>query len=257
MFRTALLATTALVAGASLAMAGGHKAPPKGVHQIPHKDIMPTIIKNKGISNQGIVLKTQKGAHVVNHQPVFLPGTFSNLSSNANAQFVSWYGFYASSSCFSYYGSSHYHYFECFFENSALPFTGKGKNVKKISVPVYQGSGSFITGVFSDSAGSPGGLIHGGSGTGVTTSYCCSALQTVAIHKTATAAGTPYWVEVLGVGGYGLWLTEDNDYSTGQPYDFHYGYFETYNFGSGTFTTSYNSGWIASTASPYRPAASL
>ena len=257
MYKTALLATTALVVGASVAMAGVHKAPPGGVHMIPHKDILNTVTKNKGFGNQGIVLKTQKGAHVVNHQPVVLPGTFSNLSNDANAQFVSWYGFYASSSCFSYYGSANYHYFECFYENSAVPFTGAGKAIKKISDPVYAGSGGFRTGVYSDASGSPGGLIHGGSGTGVSTSYCCTALQTTAIHKTVAALGTPYWTEVTSSGGYSLWLTEDTDYSTGQHYDWHYGYFETYNFGSGTFTTSYNSGWISSTASPYRPAVAL
>jgi hypothetical protein len=257
MLRTSLLATTALVVGASLAMAGGFKAPPKAIPQQQHKGLIATV-KHNGIANQGIIINTNHKGAVHNVAPHFVPGTYNNLSSETNAQFVSWYGFYASNSCYSYYYSSNYHYFYCFSENTAVPITGAGKKAKTVSVPVYRFAGTFDVSILKDSGGLPGNAISIGSVSGVSTSYCCSALQTAAMSpKKVLAAATPFWVNVTSNGGGGLWLTEDSDYSVGQPYDFHYSFFETYNFGSGTYTYSSTSGWLASTASPFRPALKL
>jgi hypothetical protein len=162
----ALLATTALVLCVSVAYAGRETGRPSD-------RIVPRFMKQgaPGVDVHGVPVTVLTGRKFTNpahaDDPLYEPGvTFSNLSKDKNAEYISWYGFTAIDSEYSYYQSSHYHYKVSEVGFNAAPFTGAGRRVKKIGAPIY-GSESvleFDLGIYSATvSGLPGNEIAGGS----------------------------------------------------------------------------------------------
>jgi hypothetical protein len=142
--------------------------------------------------------------------------TFSNLSKDTNAEFLSWYGFSISSYRYSSCSSLNCNWASTYMDE-AIPIKGAGKTVSTIRVPNV--GGSFTVGLYTDASDAPGQLIPGASGTayGTYSGFCCTQLVTVTISPTMPKAKTTYWIvenapfeddkdEVT-------WLGEDTDFA--------------------------------------------
>lgn len=261
MFRTALLATTALVVGTTVGMAAGlhhQRSLPSGSIAVMSHNGHPVTVMLTGMGRQGVAHNNGKV------EPVKEPGKmFSNLSKDANAQFISFYGWYT----YNYYFSAST-YSESAYQHAALPVTGDGGTHKKISVPIYQysfASNQYTAGIYSDSGGQPGALIGNAatlSANPSAGSLCCTQLVTGSIGKTVVPAG-PAWLVVSGNAqpgcqceDYGLWLMENTNFTVhGGGMEYAYGdHFHT----SGGYNTTYNSGWLSSSSgAPAGGAASI
>lgn len=249
MFRTALMTTSALVIGTATAFAAAHHQPMK---QIPLPAGSFAVTQHNGRVVTAMVVGG-KNQGIVHHNvgPVKDPAKmFSNLSKDANAEFLSFYGWYTENYDFS--GST---YSETGYQNAALPVTGDGAAHKSISVPIYSYEGTYQAGVYASASGNPGNPIFTVSITPAsTTSLCCTTLVTGTGHKTVVPAGNA-WVEVTAVASagcncesYGLWLMENTNFTVhGGGMKYEYGdHFHT----SGGYTTNYNSGWLTSSGVP-------
>jgi hypothetical protein len=260
MLRKTLLVTTALVAGASVAYAGHHnfnlnnsRAAQK-ILAIGHVGSMA-----KGLP--AMVVTTKRGSQPVHNTlpPHMTLPVFSNFDGDdANAQYVSWYGYRAeaSSGCWSY---SVYH--SCFQVNAdnALAFTSPvTKTTKKTSVAMFSfyPSAQYAVNVYSDAGGLPGAVLATSKTfSDSDTSLCCTAIRTVAIHA-PVVAGTTYFLGVVGASSpsNGGWNFENTDFS-GASVDY-YHFYEHYTITNGT-TGSFSSPWHASTYFPVSGVASL
>lgn len=179
---------------------------------------------------------------------------FNNFSKDANARFVSWYGFVTkglfsgdcSCTC------------SAFTASNAIPITGTGATVTKIKVPLTSLTGpstEFNVGIYSATAsGLPGSHeLAGGFTTASDTKDCCTAVRSVNVNITLSA-GQKYFLEVSCAyvddcsGG---WDMEDTDFSgTAQDY-FRYKLVQY----SCTHTQVASSPWHLSTYYPAEPAA--
>jgi len=129
----------------------------------------------------------------------------------------------------------------------------------------YGAAYTFTPVIYSSSGGHPLGVVESGSAiTGVTTSSCCTALQTSTLPKKGPvlASATTYFLGVTTSAAAGcqcevegLWLMDDtNITSTGANDQYQYGdHYST----SGGYVTNYNSGWLASPLPPTEPAAEV
>jgi hypothetical protein len=255
MFRKTLLATTALVLGASVAFAAHinsvSKINPKFVNLIAGGHVV------KGMHvNMSIGANNHRG---VNHgnKSHWTPGaTYSNFSKDANAEFISWFGFTAANSSFSSFFSSNDHFKFTETADNAVGFTGAGKKVKGMTFAgfAFSPSAEFKGVILSSVGGLPGNAVaHTASTTMSDTSICCSGARTEPLTKaTVLASGTPYFASVQCANSPcdGGWNFEDTDL-TGATVDYYtFKEHETYNFGSGTHTFSGSSPWHASTFYP-------
>ena len=202
------------------------------------------------------VITTAKTGHPAAHvaQQFGRGVTFSNLDKDdPNAQFVSWYGATATAAKSCYYSGS---YFSCFSEagNNAIPITGLGYRARKITVPLFSLSGpstEYNVGIYSATpSGLPGNELAGASTTASDTQYCCTGLRTVHVDI-KLKAGQQYFVEVAcgqNTGAcYGGWDMESRDWSGDQTDYWHFKEHGSYNFGTGTHTSSFSSPWHLST----------
>jgi hypothetical protein len=262
MLRKTLLITTALVFGASVAYAGH-----KNINLTNSKAVQKLLaIGHTGNMAKGVpamVITSKRGTHPVhNVAPHFDSAIFSNFSKNANAQFISWYGYRAenASSC---YTSSIYH--SCFSlqADNALAFkSGVTATTKKTSVAMFSFSPSatYAVNVYSDAGGLPGAVLATSHTlTDSDTSLCCTAARTVAIHANLTA-GTTYFLGLVGssVGSNGGWNMEDTDITGASVDYYHFKEHITYGTVSGpTYSSNYSSPWHASTYLPEVGVASL
>jgi len=192
----------------------------------------------------------------LNVLPDVANATFNNFSKDANARFVSWYG-YVTEGVFSGDCSCTC---SAFTASNAIPFTGAGATVTRIKVPITSLTGpntEFNVGIYSATAsGLPGSLeLAGGSTTASDTKYCCTAVRSVSVNITLKA-GKKYFLEVSCAyvedcsGG---WDMEDTDLSgTAQDY-FRYKLVQYSYCGGGTHISS--SPWHLSTEYPEQPAA--
>jgi len=253
MFRTMILATTSLVLASTTGFAATHQLK----HALPAHKIQQGAFETKINAHLTLVSlprSTQKGIAAPQHLPP--PTTFSNFSKEANATFLSWYGWFASaaSGCYSYSGYS-YCYNEG--ESLAVPVTGTGAKAKSISIGLTADYASYYgysadLGVWSDASGIPGSEIAGGQVTAQTTSACCVPTVSSLGKGVKLAAGTPYWV-VLSPDAGGttlvLWDVQDSDYVDPDTLDYNF-----YESTSGGY--SYSSGWESETTQ-YGPSVKL
>jgi len=249
MVRKTLLATTALVLGASLAFAAQHND--KAFSKLPAR-FQP--------ANQHASLVINKSANhgvVHNNKSHWTPGSvFSNFSKDANAEFVSWYGYTALNSSYSYYSTSTYHYKVTDKSNNATPFTGSGK-LKTMTFAgfAYSANDEFQGQILSaTSSGLPGAALATTSATTFSdTADCCTSARTVKFTSGAKSLPSGNYfasVECANSPCYGGWAMENVDF-TGAAVDYyHYYEKETYNYGSGTHTSVYSSPWHESTEFP-------
>jgi hypothetical protein len=263
-----LLTTTALVLCVSTAFAGQKVSQPSDRIPLWNNRLGLPLHLDHGIPRQFMIERTYGEAGGKDGVPFDARGaTFSNLSDEANARFLTTYGYTLIDTQSCYYHSQSSHYCASEIANNAIPFTGAGKKVAEISVPVFFPSGSeFSVGIYSATAsGLPGSEIVGasavanGSGKG----GCCWQLTNVPITPTKLNARQKYFLEVrcppASTTCMGGWLPEDSDFKHSQHDYWHVEEKETYNFGTGTHTYSVSSPWQLSTAfNPYdEPAAAI
>jgi len=239
-----LLATTALVLFVSTASAGQNSGP--HANGSAARFMRPAVGRHFG---KGIppAVTTRKPYRAPLDIPLYLPGvTFSNLSSDKNARFISWYGytFLNHSSC--YYQSVYSHW--CLTEqaNNAAPFYGAGKKVTKLGAALFSGTASAAEanlGIYSATAsGLPGNELAGAS----TATDCPSAVCWVDVDI-FLKRGKKYFFEVrcgTGTGGCdGGWNMEDIDFSGAEADWFHYEQTFTFVSSSTRYTSRQSSPW--------------
>jgi hypothetical protein len=263
MLRKTLLVTTALVLCASLSLAG-------------QKEVLPIDSKamakafrhvQVGYAVNGIpvtVTTSKRGTHPVhNVAPHLESAIFSNYSKDANAQFISWYGYTTANESSCGPSSGCYAYRLHFIGEHALAFTPAATvTTKKVTVSLFSfhPSGQFEVDIYSSVGGLPGSVIaHSKKFTDSDTALCCTASRTVAI-KANLNAGTQYFLGVVGVccNAYGGWNMEDTDMSGAAVDYYHTSLTLTTHTTSGR-TNSYHqsSPWHASTYYPASGAAIL
>ena len=138
--------------------------------------------------------------------------TFSNLSNDKNAEFISWYGYGMKYSTVSYYFSSHSWIRENTSAYNAAPFTGAGRKVTRIGAPVGE---SINLGIYSETqSGLPGRELAGGSTTSSGTDPCCQGINWVKVDITLNA-GQEYFFAARCASSpcLGSWAMEDTDFS--------------------------------------------
>jgi hypothetical protein len=175
--------------------------------------------------------------------------TFSNLSKDKNAEFISWYAFTIIDSSYSFYvsASSHEKFSETGF--NAAPFLGKGRKAKKIGAPIfsYASDYEFNLGIYSAIDGLPGNELAGGSALAND-----MGLTWVKVNIFLDA-GQEYFFAVRCASApcVGGWDVENINF-TGSAVDYwHVKLYETYNFHYGhTYTYSDSSPWHSSTSIP-------
>jgi hypothetical protein len=252
MLQKTLLATTALVLCVSSMAFTGEISGPAGdkVSLRNGKLEIPTLL---GHRLPAIVRPGKVGLPVPNNVSHWVAGaTFNNFSKDKNAEFVSWYGFpilHTVSSCGSSCQISD-------FGTWAVPIVGAGKEVKRITVPLFSETGStteYNAGIYSATAsGLPGKQeLAGASTTASDTEYCCTSARTVDIDI-RLKKGDKYFLEVMcPVSCYGGWQIEDTDFS-GDAFAY-YQFRERYKDGTYHYTAS--SPWtVPSTIGPNEPA---
>jgi len=264
MLRKTLLVTTALVVGASVAYAG-HQKFNLNNSKAAQKILSIGKVGSMAKGLPGMVITTKRGAHPVHNTlpPHMTSAVFTNFDGDdANAQYVSWYGYRAeaSSGCWSY---SIYH--SCFNVqgDNALKFTSAvTKTTKKASVAMFSfyPSAQYQVKVYSDAGGLPGAVLATSKKfSDSDTSLCCTAIRTVAIAAPVTA-GTTYFLGVVGAStpSNGGWNMEDTDFSGAAVDYYHFKQHITYTYGTASHGTSnYSSPWHASYYLPTTGVASL
>jgi hypothetical protein len=250
-FKRTILATTALV----LCVAAAYAARETGR---PSDRIVPRSLNHgaSGIVVHGVPLTVLTGtkfrAPARVDDPLYQPRvTFSNLSKDKNAEYISWYGFTAIDSEYSYFENSDYHYKVSETGFNAASFTGAGRKVKKIGAPA--GCDCEVNlGIYSATAsGLPGNEIAGGSAVAED-----GGLTWVRVDIDLTK-GREYFFAVRcgeNTNGCGaVWDLENTNFSGSAVDYWHVHLYETYNFSFGTGNTetySYSSPWHESTALP-------
>jgi hypothetical protein len=260
MFRIALLSTTALAVASSAGFAVPYLLA-KSTPALPKGAIAVSSINGVAV---GIMLHRP---HTTATMPTGGPrahapaknATFNNLGKDPNAQFLSWYGYqtynYETSTCSGAnctYTSS--------YERLAIPITGAGKAVTNIKVP--NAGAKFTVALYTNGTNGPGSPIAGASGTasGVNSSYCCTELVTVNIHKTVLNSGTQYWIVENGAGEKNVkntvtWLAENTDFTPDTEFLVQQHYFRSLD---GVVETNYTSGWQSTTTNHWtQPAAEV
>jgi hypothetical protein len=250
MLRKTLLATTALVLGASLAFAAHQNGTPSS-----------KTLTRIGVDHASATMLNTKGTHqgVVHNTPHFAPGAiFTNFSKDANAEFVSWYGYTALNSSYHFYvsHSSHETVKESGF--NAEPFTGTGKAPKSAVVPGfgYASTYRFDVEILNSAAGLPGASVATTSTFAwPDTSDCCTAATTANFTGAPKLTkGATYFAAVACANApcEGGWNMENTNFSGSAGPDYwHIKIYETYNFHYGhTYTYSDSSPWHASTGIP-------
>jgi hypothetical protein len=250
MFRNSLMATTALVAGATVTLAA-HE------HGIPGPGIHPRFVPGH-VSATLLIGRAANNGVFHNNTSHWTPAAiFNNFSRDKNAEFVSWYGFTAFKSEYSYYQSSHSWYKITDAVWNATPFTGTGKAPKTMT---FAGLGYASTDEYkgvilsATTSGLPGKAVASTSSTTFgDTSLCCTGARAVKFHGAPVLTnGKKYFASVQCANApcYGAWNMEDTDFS-GAAVDYERNVqHETYNFGTGTRTYSYSS----SSGSPFNAA---
>ena len=192
MLRKMWCATTALVLCVSAGMAAQETSHPGDGNLIVHRKPGPPA--RPGCLVSAVVAVGHADAapirnNVAHRTPL---ATFNNFSKDKNAEFLSWYGFAVISSAYCYYYESASHY--CFSEvaANAIPITGTGAKVKRITVPLFSSTGAktnYNVGIYSATpSGLPGNLeLAGGSTTASDTELCCTAARTVNVDITLQA----------------------------------------------------------------------
>jgi len=267
MFRNTLLATTALVLGASVANAG-----------TVHHGIMANSKNHPKFLNLGV--PGHMGAHglfpialgtghtdtkPVHNNVLHAPkAKNTNFSSSPNGQWISWYGYNAIGISECEEISSNYHYCDTETGNNAIPVT-LAKEVKKatITIPLFSETGSstvYDAGVYSSVSGLPGGPVAVGTITGASDNeYCCTNARTTGNLGNIKAGS--YFVELSCPAGStyceGGWDMEDTDFS-GATVDYWH-VVEKYStvYYSTVYKTTISSPWHASTYYPTAGAYSI
>ena len=257
MFRKTLLATTALVLGASVAFAMHVKSP---IHQVPYKPVnfgtAGHVVRGHAVNFS--IGNTKHRPPVHNIASHWTPGgVYSNFSKDKNAEFVSWYGFRAENSAFSSFFSSHDFFRDDFTANNAVKFSGAG-GLKKATFAGFSFEAStaeYKAEILSATAsGLPGASLAATSSTTMSDSaLCCQSARTVKFTSGAkTLNNGTYFATVVCANSPcdGGWAMEDTDF-TGATVDYyHYNETETYNFGTGTHSYHFSSPWHASSYYP-------
>ena len=206
MFRRTLLTSTALVLCASFA----------------HAEQNGVISKNRTtllrlLSHAAIAHPNARGSQPVHNVAPHLEGAiFSNYSEDANAQYISWYGYRteassAGSTC-SY--SGHFHTTA----DNAFAFTPTTSvTTKKVTVALFSfyPSAEYQVDIYSSVDGLPGNVIaRSKKFTDSDTYVCCTASRTVRIEANLVG-GTQYFIGVAAAGSNadGGWMMEDTDFS--------------------------------------------
>jgi hypothetical protein len=253
MLRKTLLVTTALVVCAALAYAGQTDVVPKATKATAK------VFRLIQVGIPVTATTSKRGTHPAHNVAPHLESTiFSNYSKDANAQFISWYGYTAANEL-SCPGSCSNHSYVHFTGDNAFAFTSTATvTTKKVKVALfsYYPRAQYEVNIYSSVGGLPGNVIATSKTFSASdTSLCCTASRTVAI-KANLVAGKQYFIGVVGTlnGGnaYGGWALEDTDFS-GAAVDYWH-YKETVSYGTGNQST-YSSPWHASTALPATGAA--
>jgi hypothetical protein len=254
MFRKTLLATTAVVLGASVAFAATHGTPAR--HQ-------PTLhfpgVIGHSINGHPVALLRGNTTHqgIVHNNPTHLVpgGVYNNYSKDSNAEFVSWYGFVAEDSAYSYYFSSHSYVKESVAGGNAVQMPGGGKaKGMQFAGFAYSANDEFVGEILSNNGGLPGAVL---ATTATTTfsdnSLCCTSTRSVSFpKKTSIPAGSFAAVACANSPCYGGWAMEDTDFSGATVDYFHVVEKETYDtyYSGGTQHYTYSSPWHESTYYP-------
>ena len=260
--RTTFLAATALVLCASLSFAGQRIGQTGVGSSLPYR--RPGLPARFDHPLSAVVAIGRAGALPVrNNVSHWVPGAvFNNFSKDKNAEFMSWYGFFAFGEHSCYTGDASSTCVSAVAIN-AIAITGTGKKVKSISVPLTTPTSSkteFNVGIFSaTSSGLPGSHeLAGGSTTASNTGICCTAVRAVKVDVTLKA-GQKYFVEVTCPTSEkycaGVWDMADTNFS-GDTQDYYRFRTHVSHFFQGKTTTfSVSSPWHLSTQYPDQPAA--
>lgn len=210
-----------------------------------------------------VILLSARGGHGFGSAPLAngSGATFTNLSKDKNAEFLSWYGY--ESVNYSYYSCSSSH---CLHESGyaavAIPITGSGTAVTTIRVPNV--AGKFTVALYTNGQNNkPDNPIPGASGTAsgaASEGDCCTQLVTVRIAPTTLSAATTYWLVEKATppapnsSNKTTWLGETTNFSGSAKYlvDVHRFYKN-----SGVTRTNYTSGWEGSNLNLSEPAAEV
>ena len=265
MFQKTLLATTALVLCALGAHAGQNGIIPKS-----HAALAKMLSRAAHVLSgaPAIVINTGRDSRPVqNIAPNLENAIFSNYNHDANAQFISWYGYRVENSVTCYGGCSYNSTVHVTADN-AFGFTPAASvTTKKVTVAVwslYSPSAEYQVDIYSGVGGLPGSVIARSKPfTASDVSVCCTSSRTVAI-KANLVAGKQYFIGVVGTldgGGiaFGGWMMEDTDFSGAAVDYFHFresiSYYDTQHHTYQTYT--YSSPWHASLYLPVTGAAVL
>jgi len=256
MLRKTLLATTALVLCAALAHAEQKGVTPK------NSAMLARMFSHGAHAVSAIVRPAARGSQPThNVAPNLQNAIFSNYSEDANAQYVSWYGYRAENSSYgSICGSASATRTHITTDN-AFAFTPPANvTTKKVTVAVFSfyiiPSAEYRVDIYSSVGGLPGSVIaKSKTFTASDTSVCCTSSRTVAI-KANLVAGTQYFIGVVGTldGGNadGGWMMENTDFS-GASVDY-YHFRESFSYYNSQHHTchksTYSSPWHASTYLP-------
>jgi hypothetical protein len=249
MLRKSLLATTALVMGAALALAAherGVRSP--RIHPRYRPENVSATLPIGKVTNRGVVL---------NNTPHWTPGAmFSNFSRDRNAEFISWYGFRALDFAYSSFVSQYTWFKISSVGYNAFPFHGGGRLTAMTfagfaSSPDMEFKGAILS---ATASGLPGhALASTSSATFSNTSLCCTAARTVKfVHGAKSLPDGNYFaaVECASTSCEGGWAIEDTDYSGAAADYWFYRYKEVYAEGGSTFTYTYSTPWHESAAIP-------
>ena len=262
MVRKTLLATTALVLGTSVAFAMHVNTP---IHKIPATKAVNFGMAGHVVHGQAVnfsIGNTRSLPPVHNNKLPSMGATvFNNFSKDANAMFISWYGFRVENSDISSVFSSHDFFKLKIVANNAIPFTTSGGALKTMSFGgfAYQPSAALFEGqILSSVGGLPGSAVASTKKTTESDSpLCCQSLRTVKFKGGATLPAGSYFATVVCANSPcdGGWAMEDTDFSGATVDYYHFNETETYNFGTGTHTSHFSSPWHASTYYPTAGAA--
>lgn len=248
MFKTAILATSALVAITSIGLAAG------GEYKFDPTRLPAGWIAITSHANHHVVVKVPRfNPKSAAHETIAPDNEHGHtMFDNLNRKFLSAYGYFTYAY---YYSGSTYQ--ESGYQNAAFPVMGDSFGHKKMKVPTYTYSGSASTysaGIYSNtSSGHPGSAIDSGSCTAPSGSGYCTAK----LHRVVIPLAT-VWLSLRGHASPGcqceadgIWLMEDKKQVEDQV-QYEYGYNEST---TGGYNTNYNSGWLTSSSSTYLPGA--
>src|SRR5437870_3728254 len=255
MLRKTLLATTALVLGASLAYAGQKGVMPK------NSKLQAKMLSHAAhvVNHAPVIVQTsQRGSHPAHNNPPNLAvATFTNYAKYANGQFISWYGYTAANESSCYTSGAYYSCFS-FVGDNALSFTPAATvTTKKVTVPLFSfySTADYAVNIYSSSGGLPGAVLATSKTfSDSDTSLCCTASRTVAI-KAKLTGGTQYFLGVVGTqqsgNAYGGWDMEEKVQDGSVSDYWHYNEKLRYGYTTTTgYNKAYSSPWHASTYIP-------